>query len=80
LQDRAIYFRNDLAFAANNATPKNPHTFPSNLASGGLAPQVAVGAQTQIAIFCATNGATTIDPDGPGACLKCRSLGHCPKR
>ena len=28
--------------------------------------QFAVGAQTQIAIFFATNGATVIDPDGPG--------------
>jgi hypothetical protein len=66
LQDRTLYFRNDLAFAANSATPKNPHTFLSNLASGGLAPQVAVGAQTQIAIFFASHGATVIDPDGPG--------------
>ena len=37
LQDRAVYFRNDLAFAANNLTPKNPHTFLTNIASGGLA-------------------------------------------
>jgi hypothetical protein len=66
LQDRTLYFRNDLAFAANNATPKNPHTFLGNLASGGLAPQLAVAAQTQIAIFFASHGATVIDPDGAG--------------
>jgi hypothetical protein len=66
LQDRTLYFRNDLAFAANNTTPKNPHTFLSNLASGGLAPQVALGAQMQIALFFASHGATVIDPDGGG--------------
>ena len=64
LADRASLFRNDLAFLANPAFPKNPHTFLTNLA--GVAGPVAVGAQTQIAVFFATNGALTIDPDGAG--------------
>lgn len=64
LTDRTSFFRNDLAFAANPTFPKNPHTFLTNLSgSPGL---VAVGAQTQIGIFFSTNGALTIDPDGPG--------------
>ncbi|MCU1220974.1 MAG: hypothetical protein JWN42_2171 [Candidatus Angelobacter sp.] len=64
LKDRATFFRNDLAFAANPTFPKNPHTFLTNLA--GAPGLVAVGAQTQIAVFFTTNGALTIDPDGPG--------------
>ncbi|MGZ4842413.1 MAG: hypothetical protein ACXV5J_11750, partial [Candidatus Angelobacter sp.] len=64
LKDRATFFRNDLAFLANPTFPKNPHTFLTNLA--GAPGAVAVGAQTQIAVFFTTNGALTIDPDGPG--------------
>jgi hypothetical protein len=67
LQDRATYFRNDLAVAnaiatgTPNAIPKNPHTFLTNiLGAPGL---YAFEAQFQIATFFATNGASTIDPD-----------------
>ena len=67
LEDRATFFRNDLAFAANPATPKNPHTFLTNIAATGLGPVIAFGAQTQIATFFASRGVTVIDPDGPGA-------------
>jgi Bacterial Ig-like domain len=66
LADRWTFYRNDLAFAANNATPKNPHTFLTNVAAGGLGPLVALEAQAQIATFFATDGATVIDPDGAG--------------
>jgi hypothetical protein len=73
LADRAVYFRNDLAYAGNpqNATtnpggvPKNPHTFLTNIDGAGRA-LYAVLAQTQIAIFFATNGTTVIDPDAAG--------------
>jgi hypothetical protein len=66
LADRATFFRNDLAYAANPATPKNPHTFLTNIGVAAVAP-LSVAAQTQIAVFFATNGAMTIDPDGAGA-------------
>ncbi len=66
LADRWTFYRNDLAFAANPATPKNPHTFLTNVASGGLAPIIALQAQAQIATFFASDGATVIDPDGAG--------------
>jgi hypothetical protein len=61
----ATLFRNDLAYAANPAVPKNPHTFLTNIAIPAAAPY-AVGAQQQIAVFLATSGATVIDPDGVG--------------
>ena len=64
LADRTTLFRNDLAFAANPAFPKNPHTFLTNLI--GAPGAVAVGAQTQIAVFFASNGTLIIDPDGAG--------------
>jgi hypothetical protein len=63
LADRATFFRNDLAYGLNPAIGKNPHTFLTNIGNPAGAPY-AVGAQTQIAIFFATNGAQTIDPDG----------------
>ena len=68
LASRATLFRNDLAYAANPAVGKNPHTFLTNIftETGALtagAPY-ALAAQQQIAAFFASDGATTIDPDG----------------
>jgi len=65
LADRATYFRNDLAFAANPATPKNPHTFLTNISVASVA-AYAIAAQQQIATFFASDGSLTIDPDGAG--------------
>lgn len=65
LADTATYFRNDLAFAANAAVPKNPHTFLTNIGVAAAA-AYAVGTQTQTALFFATHGTTVIDPDGAG--------------
>jgi hypothetical protein len=77
LTDRTTLFRNDLAFLANPAFPKNPHTFLTNLS--GAPGAVAVGAQSQIAIFFATNGALTIDPDGPGPLFEVPIAGALPE-
>jgi hypothetical protein len=77
LKDRATFFRNDLAFLANPTFPKNPHTFLTNLV--GAPGAVAVGAQTQIAIFFTTNGALTIDPDGPGPLFEVPIAGALPE-
>ncbi|HET9837563.1 MAG TPA: Ig-like domain-containing protein [Candidatus Angelobacter sp.] len=77
LKDRATFFRNDLAFLANPTFPKNPHTFLTNLA--GAPGAVAVGAQTQIAVFFTTNGALTIDPDGPGPLFEVPIAGALPE-
>jgi Bacterial virulence factor lipase N-terminal len=64
LQDRATYFRNDLAFGASPGIPKNPHTFLTNIGIAASVPY-AIQAQSQIAAFFASNGLLTIDPDGP---------------
>ena len=77
LKNRATFFRNDLAFAANPTFPKNPHTFLTNLV--GAPGVVAVGAQTQIAIFFTTDGALTIDPDGPGPLFEVPIVGALPE-
>jgi hypothetical protein len=61
-----LYFRNDLAFAATGgAIPKNPHTFLTNIGIPAAA-AFAVAAQTQIAVFFASDGTLVIDPDGAG--------------
>jgi hypothetical protein len=65
LADRATFYRNDLARAANSLVPANPHTFLTNIGSAATAPY-AIAAQAQIAAFFASNGAVTIDPDGAG--------------
>ena len=66
LADRAVLFRNDLAYANNPAgVPKNPHTFLTNIGSAATAPY-AIAAQMQIAAFFASNGMLLIDPDGAG--------------
>jgi hypothetical protein len=63
LDSRATLFRNDLANAAFG-TSTNPHTFLTNIVGPGA--PFAIAAQTQIATFFASDGATTIDPDGAG--------------
>jgi Bacterial Ig-like domain len=61
--DRATLYRHDLAFAANPALPKNPHAFLTNVANPAALP-FALAAQQQIATFFASDGVTTVDPDG----------------
>jgi Big-like domain-containing protein len=69
LQSRTTIFRNDKAFASvAGYTITNPHTFLTNVfdPSDPAATQFAFEAQQQIATFLASDGATTIDPDGAG--------------
>ncbi|HEU4646910.1 MAG TPA: hypothetical protein VFS80_15250 [Burkholderiales bacterium] len=65
LADRATYFRNDLAFELDPLTPKNSHTFLTRVGTPSVA-AYAVAAQLQIAVFLASDGLLTIDPDGAG--------------
>jgi hypothetical protein len=79
LKNRATFFRNDLAFALGVGFGKNPHTFLTNI--GGTPPvaAAAVGAQTQIAVFFVSDGALTIDPDGPGPLFEVPIAGALPE-
>lgn len=79
LKDRATFFRNDLAFALGVGFGKNPHTFLTNIAGTPSVAAVAVGAQTQIGVFLASDGAVTIDPDGPGPLFEVPIAGALPE-
>ena len=80
LKDRATFYRNDLAFASDPTTPKNPHTFLTRIiGSTALAGQVAAEAQNQIATFFSSDGATTIDPDGAGTLFETPIAGPLPE-
>lgn len=79
LVDRTTLFRNDLAFALNVGFGKNPHTFLTNIAGTPPVALAAVQAQTQIAVFFASNGTTTIDPDGAGALFETPINGPLPE-
>jgi len=59
--DRWTLFRNDLLRATRPTVPVNPHTFLTNIATTAF--DMAIAAQTQIAVFFATDGAVVIDPD-----------------
>ena len=62
LAERATYFRNDLAWFADPAVPKDPHQFLTR--TSAIATQrFALGAQTQIATFFQSNGTTAVIPD-----------------
>ena len=60
--DRWTIFRNDLVRMARPTAPANPHTFLTNIAT--TAGDLAIAAQTQIAVFFESDGAVVIDPDG----------------
>jgi hypothetical protein len=79
LQDRATFFRNDLAFALGVGFGKNPHTFLTNIGGTPQVAAAAVGGQTQIAIFLASDGTLTIDPDGPGPLFEVPMAGALPE-
>lgn len=79
LKDRATFFRNDLAFALGVGFGKNPHTFLTNIGGTPQVAAVAVGAQTQIGVFLASDGALTIDPDGPGPLFEVPIAGALPE-
>jgi hypothetical protein len=76
--DRTTYYRHDLAYAFDPTLPRNPHTFLTNIASPQAAP-IAVGAQTQIAVFFQSDGAVVIDPDGGGPLFEVPIAGPLPE-
>jgi hypothetical protein len=80
LTDRTTYFRNDLAFAANPAFGKDPHTFLTRITSTTPAVAgVAFEAQAQIAAFFASGGTVFGDPDGSGPLFETPIAGPLPE-
>lgn len=63
LADRVSWYRHDLAFAANPAVGRNPHTFLTDVTNPATLPH-ALAAQRQIAEFFASNGTRFVVPDG----------------
>ena len=78
LKDHVTYYRNDLAFAGNNAIPKNPHTFLTNIFAPATSP-LAFQAQSQIASFFDSHGTLVTDPDGAGPLFEVPIQGDLPE-
>jgi hypothetical protein len=78
LASRTTLFRNDLAFQTNPAVPRNPHTFLTNVANPAVS-AYALAAQAQIATFFASDGDSTIDPDGGAAVFETPMAGPPPE-
>ncbi len=86
LIDRATFYRHDLAFAdplrnpTGNELPKDSHGFtawsPLIFPAGA---DIGFGAQQQIATFFTSDGAVTIDPDGPGPLFETPIVGPLPE-
>jgi hypothetical protein len=62
LADRATLYRHDLAFSENPALARNPHQFLILVTDPAVRP-VALGYQSQIAAFFASDGAVVIHPE-----------------
>ena len=78
LASRTTLYRHDLAVQANPALGRNPHGFLTSIGSLATAP-FALAAQAQIATFFASDGATTIDPDGAGPMFETPMVGAPPE-
>jgi Big-like domain-containing protein len=80
LASQTTLYRADLAFQANPAVGRNPHGFLTNhsMPNPAVAP-FTLAAQTQMATFFASDGATTIDPDGPGPIFETPMVGPPPE-
>ncbi len=78
LASRTTLYRHDLAVQANPTLGRNPHGFLTSIGSLATAP-FALAAQAQIATFFASDGATTIDPDGAGPMFETPMVGPPPE-
>src|SRR5262245_40224925 len=62
LADRATFYRHDLAVAESPTLPRNPHQFLILVDVPAVRP-IALGYQTQIATFFASDGTEIIHPE-----------------
>jgi len=79
LMDRATWFRNDLAIQANPSLPKDPHQFWYNIFTSSAVTAIALQAEEQAAVFLASEGHVTMDPDGAGALFETPIAGPLPE-
>ncbi len=79
LADRATYFRNDLARAADPTLPKDPHQFWNNIFTAPAVTTIALEAEEQIATFLDSDGQLIIDPDGAGSLFETPIAGPLPE-
>lgn len=78
LADRATLYRHDLAFAENPTIPRNPHQFLI-MVNDPAVRQVALGYQSQIAAFFASDGEAVIHPE-PGRFFETPIAGPLPEQ
>ena len=63
LADRATFYRHDLAFAEDPTMDRNPHQFLIRVVGNPGERQIALGYQSQIAAFFASDGTEIIHPE-----------------
>jgi hypothetical protein len=63
LADRATLYRHDLAFAEDPTLDRNPHQFLVRVAGNPGERRIALGYQSQIAAFFASDGTEIIHPE-----------------
>src|SRR5262245_11454203 len=78
LADRATLYRHDLASAENPKLPKNPHQFLIMVVDPAVRP-IALGYQSQIAAFFASDGEVVIHPE-PGRFFETPLVGSLPEQ
>jgi hypothetical protein len=61
--DVATFYRNDLAYAEDNAVYKNPHTYVQKWMLPGLSGPIGRGGMEQFAIFLASQGKIIVHPE-----------------
>src|SRR5262249_20076346 len=63
LADRATFYRHDLAFAEDPTLDRNPHQFLIRVVGNPGERRIALGYQSQIAAFFASDGEVIIHPE-----------------
>jgi hypothetical protein len=76
LADRTLYFRGLDAYAPNQPSPADLHEFLVRLTPAGIG--YALAAQESVATFLASDGNTTVDPDGAGPLFETPIAGPLP--
>src|SRR5262249_46949135 len=79
LADRATFYRHDLAFAEDPTLDRNPHQFLIRVVGNPGERRIALGYQSQIAAFFASDGEVIIHPE-PARFFETPIAGSLPER